>query len=311
MMIRLLRSSVFGVLAAWLMLGAVLCADEVLRPVRYEAKLNPYVYKPAWYAWTRMDTVSNQFRSHTVTCMRWHATPEKLPKTEIRYGGQTGFTGLSPFLRLVVNDIPETKILLDDSRFTSWEEGDRRGFEIRMNFDGVFLRLRFYMRPDSPVLWAVLLPEPTSLTPMRRCELTFTALPSKLLKDQADKVLWSGKDVYQRSFQTNERRLTPEQRSTVLTPSETQIVFQDDINDGAGPDRGAGPCLLVLKHDGVAKAVAEPGNGWLSRVKVTLAPEFQAFHFGLFNPPVPIANQDFQRQLESQQPAFTWRGSKD
>ena len=47
------------------------------------------------------------------------------------------------------------------------------------------------------------------------------------------------------------------------------------------------------------------------QVKVTLAPEFQAFHFGLFNPPVPIANQDFQRQLESQQPAFTWRGSKD
>lgn len=310
-MTRLLTCRMFGVLAGWLVLGVALRADDALRPVRAEAQLNPYVFKPEWYAWTRIDTVSNQFRSHPVTCLRWHATPAQEAKTEIRYGGQTGFTGLSPFLGLVVNGIPETKILLDDRRFAPWEEGDRRGFEVRMNFDGAVLRLRFYMRPDSPVLWAALLPEPSSLEPIRRCELVFTALPSKLVKDDAGKVLWSGEDVYRRSFQTNTRRLAPDQRATALTPAETWVVFQDDIHDGAGPDRGDGPCLLVLNHAGVAQAVAVPGNAWLSRVRVTLEPGFQAFHFGLFNPPVPIANQDFQRQLESRRLAFTGREPAD
>ena len=81
----------------------------------------------------------------------------KIAKTEIRYGGQTA-TGLSPFLRLVVNDIRKRKSCLTTV-------GSRLGgatgasFEIRMNLTS-FLRLRFYMRPDSPVLWAVLLPGP-------------------------------------------------------------------------------------------------------------------------------------------------------
>lgn len=310
-MTRLLGRSVFSVLAAWLALGAALRADDARRPVRAEAQLNPYVYKQEWYSWTRIDTVSNQFRSHAVACLRWHATPEQEAKTEIRYGGQTGFTGLSPFLKLTVNGIPESKILLEDRHFAPWEEGDRRGFEVRMNFDGAALRLRFYMRPDSPVLWAALLPEPSSLEPIRRCELVFTALPSKLVKNDAGKVLWSGEDVYRRSFQTNTRRLAPDQRATTLTPAETWVVFQDDIHDGSGPDRGDGPCLLVLSHAGVAQTVAEPGNAWLSRVRVVMEPGFQAFHFGLFNHPVPIANQDFHRYLESLRPAFTWLGSAD
>jgi hypothetical protein len=310
-MARVFRRRIISILAAWLAFGTAVPAGDARRPVQAETRLNPYVYKPEWYAWARLDTVRNGFRTHAVTSLRWHATPEQDPKTEIRYGGQTGFTGLSPFLSLTVNAIPLHKILLDEGHFAAWEQGGRRGFEVRLNFDGAALRLRFYMRPDSPVLWAVLLPEPSGLEPIRSCELVFTALPSKLVKGQDGKVRWSGKDVYGRSFQTTTRHITPEQRATVLTAEETLIVFQDDIHDGAGPDRGDGPCLLVLNHAGVAQATAEPGVTWLARVRVALTPGFQGFHFGLLNHPVPIANQDFLRQLEDNRPAYTWSSPEE
>lgn len=272
-------------------------------PVQHESILSAYKYKPEWYSFVRKEVFANGFRGYTMSAMRWHATPEREAYTDFKIEGSQGFSGLCDFLVIKVNGILQKKVLLDNSKFTPWQEGGNKGFQLSLNFNGAKLCIRYYMRPDSPVLWGRILPDKSSLEPIRNMEMVFTALPSKYVKNEKNRVVW-GK-VYGRCIDTRKRVIAQGAGYTILGKDEKHIVMMDTIFDGSAPDKGKGPCMLVLDHADFEKVTVRPVNNWLTSVRTVPEKNFTDIDFGIYNHPVAISNEDFLKYLDEHPGAFS------
>ena len=143
------------------------------------------VYQPQKYAFARKADIFNAQNKYGFIIVQSKPAGEKPPRTQFWMdAGQTGFCSLVNFLKITVNDIPNSVIDPKIGDFVPWKEKDLAGCEAKFNFDGAKLILRFCMRPDSPVLWGSLRPAPDSIEPVRKSSLisaqSFPNLPKRI-----------------------------------------------------------------------------------------------------------------------------------
>ena len=262
-----------------------------------------HVYQPQKYAFARAATIHNAQNKYSFIIVQSKPAGEKPPRTQFWLaGGQTGFCSLVNFLKITVNDIPNSVIDPKIRDFVPWEEQNLAGCEAKFSFNGAKLILRFWMRPDSPVLWGSLRPAPDSIEPVRKIELGFSAIVSELAQKNK-KVLWSG--VYEREAVTPVRKLEQRQKVWELTPQDTYIVLQDRKFDGSSAEKGTGPVMILLDHDCIHKAELVLRNQWTTSLSVILNPDFKEFKFGLWQQNPRISNAEFAEKLKTEKAAFT------
>lgn len=261
------------------------------------------VYQPQKYAFARKADIYNAQNKYGFIIVQSKPAGEKPPRTQFWLdAGQTGFCSLVNFLKITVNDIPNSVIDPKIGDFVPWKEKNLAGCEAKFNFDGAKLILRFWMRPDSPVLWGSLRPAPDSIEPVRKIKLDFSAVISKLAQKNK-KVLWSG--VYEREAVTPARKLEQRQKVWELTPQDTWLVLQDRKFDGSSAEKGTGPVMILLDHSCIAKAELTLRSQWTAGLSILLNPDFKEFKFGLWQQNPRISNAAFAEKLKAEKAAFT------
>ena len=261
------------------------------------------VYQQQKYSFAHRADIYNAQNKYGFIIAQSKPAGEKPPRTQFwMAAGQTGFCPLVNFLKITVNDIPNSVIDPEVGDLVPWKEKNLAGCEAKFNFDGAKLILRFYMRPDSPVLWGSLRPAPDSIEPVRKIELGFSAITSKLAQKNK-KVLWSG--VYEREAVTPARKLEQRQKVWDLTPKDTYIVLQDKKFDGSSEEKGTGPVMILLDHGCIAKAELVLRNQWTTSLSAVLKPDFKEFKFGLWQQNPRISNAAFAEKLKMEKAAFT------
>ena len=261
------------------------------------------VYQQQKYSFAQRADIYNAQNKYGFIIVQSKPAGEKPPRTQFWLAaGQTGFCSLVNFLKITVNDIPNSVIDPKIGDFVPWKDKNLAGCEAKFNFDGVRLILRFYMRPDSPVLWGSLRPAPDSIEPVRKFKLDFSAVVSKLAQKDK-KVLWSG--VYEREALTPVRKLEQKQKVWELMPKDTYIVLQDRKFDGSSEKKGTGPVMILLDHGCIAKAELTLRNQWTARLSVDLKPDFKEFKFGLWQQETRISNAEFAKKLKAEKAAFS------
>ncbi|MPN31818.1 hypothetical protein SDC9_179293 [bioreactor metagenome] len=140
------------------------------------------------------------------------------------------------------------------------------------------------------------------MEPVEKAEAEFCLIPSKLAMD-GKKVIWNG--GYERMAVTPARTIEQNPKRIALSPADAYLVIQDKKFDGSGPDKGQGPCLILLDYAAVQKASLRVNDDWTSAVYLTLKPDFKEFKFGLWQQEPPISNANFAKKLETEKSAFT------
>ncbi len=262
-----------------------------------------HVYQPQKYAFAQAAAIHNAQNKYSFIIVQSKPAGEKPPQTQFWLSaGPMGFCNLVNFLKITVNGISYADITPKIEDFVPWKEKELTGCEAKFNFDGAKVILRFWMRPDSPVLWGSLRPAPDSLEEIKSAQVSFTAIVSMLAKENK-KVLWT--KVYEREAVTPARTLTQRQKIWELTPEDTYLVLQDKKFDGSSAEKGDGPVMILLDHGCINQAKLFLRSNWTTTLSIALKPGFKNFEFGLWQQETRISNAAFAEKLKAEKAAFT------
>ena len=165
-------------------LAAVLSAG----PVNVELKKGA-MYRPDTKLFWRNMTFSNGLGRYQMSLSVAKPVGNKPQFTALGFnGGGFGFCDRARAFDLVVNGISLRDLNFTADHFSLWNDGENKGVEIKMNFDGAKVVTRFYMRPDSGVLWCRLYTAADTLEPVQSVKFSATCL-SKASR------LWRGSHV--------------------------------------------------------------------------------------------------------------------
>jgi len=271
-------------------------------PVKAEVK-EVHVYRPEQYSLRQGALLSNQLTRYALTLTQTKSNGTKAPETAFTLSaGKFGFSPLVGFFKLKVNGIDMQKLSPKAEDLTVWRDGNLAGCELKLNYDGAKFILRLYLKERSPVLWGTLLPAKDSVEPVEKAEAEFWLIPSRLAMD-GKKVIWNG--GYERMAVTPARTIEQNPKRIALSPDDAYLVIQDKKFDGSAPDKGQGPCLILLDYGTVQNAELRVNDDWTSAVYLPLKPDFKEFKFGLWQQEPPISNADFAKKLEAEKAAFT------
>lgn len=183
-----------------------------------------------------------------------------------------------------------------------WQDGEKKGFEFALNFDGAKMLLRLYMRPDSGVLWGELQPAQDTLEPVKTASISFACLPSLLaMKDK--KVLFH--NVYNHEAKSPAKIYKQHPQGQTITAADKYFIFYDTQFDGSSDDKGIGPCMVIADTDIMQSGKLHQPNAWVVTVDYTLKPDFKTFRFGIWQKNSRISNADFFKMLEMEKTAFS------
>ncbi len=264
------------------------------------------IYQPQNYSIRKGCSISNQHGQYTFTLVRTKALGKAKPDTQLRMNAGTwGFSPQVRFFNLVINGIAGQKLVVKPEDIKAYRDGENAGADILFNYDGTKICLRFYMRPDSPVLWGAIMPLPDSVEPIKSAYLEISLTASQLVLSKERKAIF--KDVYSRQVITPVRTIDQNKNMIRLKPEDTRLVFQDTIYDGSGPDKGQGPCVVIVDHSQVEVANLRLTNFYASVVSLKLKPDFKEFRFGLFQQNARISNSDFAKRLAAEADKFDFK----
>ena len=173
---------------------------------------------------------------------RAHGKEGRLFKMTVANGLQNGFSGLISAFWLSVNGIDCQRLQLKRENVRKWTgERGEGGIEFSLNFDGALVDVRFWMRPDSPVLWGEVAKSTggRQFTPITNAVVKVTAIPSYLECGKGRKTRFY---KYARQVKTALRllELLPNRREKIR-PGDRYFILQDGEYDGTAEGRGNGP----------------------------------------------------------------------
>ncbi len=262
------------------------------------------VYQPENYSLRQGCTVSNGFGNYTFILTQTKAEGKRPPSTQLTMkAGIWGFSAQVRFFNLKINGIPLDKLSPKAEDMVPWSDKTSSGAEIRFNYDGAKVLLRFFMRPDSPVLWASLLPAPDSPEKIDSAQMELCLIPSILVFNENRTPVWSGS--YERMAVTPDRMINQSQNLVSLTPKDTYLVIQDRKYDGSAPGKGQGPCMVQVDHESVTRATLRLTNHYASIIALDLKPDFKEFRFAIWQQEKPVSNADFVQRLHKEKEMFT------
>ena len=262
------------------------------------------IYRPGDYSLRTAAVISNGKASYrlilTVSKPGVYGLPYPCLKLHLD-AGEFNFSPLVDFLTLRINGIPMNKLCPKGDGFTQWKERECAGVELRLNYNGARVVFRFFMRPDSDVLWGALRRDRESPVEITRAELKFISIPSKLIMN-GKKPVWQG--GYARAVVTPVR--TIRQSGTRLNHADSWLILQDDLLDGSSPAKGMGPGWIFLDFASISAAEVNPSDNYILSVNVSLKHGFELFCFGLLQSRSRIANMDLFKRIQDFPEAFTY-----
>lgn len=208
---------------------------------------------------------------------RAHGNRSKTFGVRSSNGRTFGFCELFAFFALEVNGIPDWKLQLDPARCRELAEGESRGVEYFLDFDGAWVRTRFWMTPDSPTLEGEVRCARQGLSPATNLVVRIGAAPSVVERLASGGWRFGG---YRRFAQTRVRRIGPfaTRQFVDIQPQDGFVVLGDCDADGAEEGQGNGPVAVLLEDE--TPGQVEVGPGWM--VKLVLRPSpTKAFRFSL------------------------------
>ena len=196
----------------------------------------------------------------------------------------SGFFCYSGWLDFSVNGHAFGDVLFGSANLRNYAEGDKRGFEYALNFDGAHVKLRLFMTPQSSMLWGELEADPASAVAITNATLRLNGIPSKLIRD-AKKEKWpyrrqlrTAKRVIERPADTKHREMRFD-----LEEDDGFFLAQDANYDGTEDGKGLGPCLMLVDMRKVAKATTTIGADKRDvGVSCELKPDFGKVRFGVW-----------------------------
>jgi hypothetical protein len=291
------------ILSTAVILGSTVCmAQQKQLPVQVTVENAPNVYKPETIAVRKAIRIHNQHGFFSVRALLTKPNAKLQQERKVQLDcGNYGFSAHVSFLTLTVNGITDRKLQLKAEDMVAWQDGDKKGGSLLYNFDGAKLRLYFYMRPDSPVIWFRIVPE-KSVTPYKSIRLDLNCIISNILKKNGKVVFQGG---YQRKAQTAARTIDQAAKYQDLTAADKYIAFYDLINDGSAKDKGQGPCLIVLGNTPVKSAKLGLTDDWKTNLRIELPLDFKEYTVGLWQPRQGMSNNAFFEKFKKEQSAFT------
>lgn len=259
------------------------------------------IYQQEKFSIVQTAEISNQFNTCRLTLLLSKPGTYDLPEPYMKFlfdAGKFGFGSLVDFFTFKVNGIEMNKLSPRTESLTRWVENDLAGAELKLNYDGAKVVFRFFMRPDSPLLFASVFPAGDTLEPIRTVRAVFTAIPSSYILKNGQ-VIWRNGE-YQRMAVTPARTIMQTAEPVVLTPADTRLMLMDSVLDGSSEEKGHGPCILFLDYRGIEKAVLDIGNVWVSKVAVDFTSGLKEFRFAIWQPSVRISNADFIKKVSSE-----------
>ncbi|OQA83967.1 MAG: hypothetical protein BWY31_02674 [Lentisphaerae bacterium ADurb.Bin242] len=269
-------------------------------PVHAEVKKGN-IYRQETFSIVQTAVVSNQFNTCRLTLALSKPGTWNLPEPYMKFlfdAGKFGFGSLVDFFTLKVNGIEMNKLSPRPESLTRWEEKELAGAELKLNYNGAKVVFRFFMRPDSPLLFASVFPAGDTLEPVRTAQAVFTAIPSSYILKNGQ-VVWRNGD-YQRMAVTPVRTIRQTAEPVPLTPADTRLILMDAALDGSSDEKGYGPCALFLDYRGIERAVLSIGNAWVSKVTLDFTPGWKEFRFAIWQPSARISNADCIKRLSSE-----------
>ena len=293
-----LKHTIIAVLAAAAFIP-VTAQEQVKAEIRKGS-----AYQPETYSMMLSLPVSNRHNTYKLFLGSKKPVGEKPPQTvcSVDNGKRASFTSLVNWLKIKVNGIDFSRLPIQKENVKLWQDGEKKGFEFALNFDGAKMLFRLYMRPDSGVLWGELLPALNTLEPVKTASISFTCLPSLLaMKDK--KVLFN--NVYHHEAKTPAKTYGQYPQGQAITAADTYFVFYDTQFDGSSDDKGIGPCMVIADTETMQNGKLHQPNAWTATVEYNLKPDFKIFKFGIWQKNSRISNADFFKLLETEKAAFT------
>ena len=291
-------------------LAAVLSAG----PVNVELKKGA-MYRPDTKLFWRNMTFSNGLGRYQMSLSVAKPVGNKPQFTALGFnGGGFGFCDKARAFDLVVNGISLRDLNFTADHFSLWNDGENKGVEIKMNFDGAKVVTRFYMRPDSGVLWCRLYTAADTLEPVQSVKFSATCLPSILVKVNGQVQFHK---VYQRKAKTPLKEYSAAHYHQKIAPLDSSFIFYDAFYDGSPftptkdkaanekKDKGFGPCMFISDHKTMTKGELVLRNDWTSTLILTFGNDFKEYNFGYYNSPVRTKNDAFFKRVETNKAAFT------
>ena len=291
-------------------LAAVLSAG----PVNVELKKGA-MYRPDTKLFWRNMTFSNGLGRYMMSISVAKPVNNK-PQTAVLgfNGGGFGFCDKARAFDLTVNGISYRDLNFSAENISLWSEGDNKGVEIKMNFDGAKVVTRFYMRPDSGVLWCRLYTAADTVEPVQSVKFNATCLPSTLAKING-KVQFH--KIYQRKAKTPIKEYSAKHSHQKIAPLDSSFIFYDTLYDGTPftptkdkaanekNDKGFGPCMFISDHKSATKSELVLRNDWTVSLLMTFGNDFKEYNFGYYNSAVRTKNDVFFKNVETNKAAFT------
>ena len=257
------------------------CQDSPERAQSFKARCSLSAGEAKW----RIDLIN----------FRAHGNRSKTFAVRSSNGRTFGFCELFAFFALEVNGIPDWKLQLDPEKCREFAEGEVRGIEYFLNFDGALVRTRFWMMPNSPALEGEVCCARQGLFPATNMVVRIGAVPSVLERVASGGWRFDG---YRRFAQTSTRRIGPfaTRQLVDIQPQDRFFVLGDCDADGTEEDKGNGP-VAVLLH-GETPGQVEVGPGWMAKLVLRPSPA-TAFRFSFLEfSDRRMSNDEFIRRVQ-------------
>lgn len=189
-----------------------------------------------------------------------------------------GFNGLIKFLEIEIDGIKNQDIEILPSDISPFSFGDKRGYDVSLDFNGRKFRLRMYMIPNGECLNCEL----TQIggEKAQKVRVRVNAIPSYLDAPKGKSRFYD----YNREVVTARgtfNRPSKGRNPYPISIEDKYYIFQDADYDGSSEDKGFGPCQFTPSFDAVKDGRIKVTDYWISSVELDIDPA-KTFRFMIY-----------------------------
>ena len=249
--------------------------------------INYPVYRPETVADSRCVRLKNGHNDYVLKFVEQKPEGNRAGVFQIRLREPCAYHSFSrpiqDFIRIRSGKIRMEKLSPDLSLLKVWNETEKSGVTLPLNFAGTKYELSFWVTNNSPVLFGRLKASDGVLGDV---EIQLNAVISSFRGIHA-------KDVYERRAISNTGSWKADRRPRTLSEGTSYLILSDERLQ---PDRAKkcnGPCYVQWDSRSLRTGSLTMQNDYHTRISLIPRTESEAFDFGLLECKKPRTNAEF------------------